>query len=286
MNQFLDFLEKIKMVGLEWYRRYYSSYLAVVVDNNDPEQRGRIKVKCPSVWGKDYINPSWIDPKNMDKCGKNSGKFNPPYIGQMVFLEFEFGDLRNPIYTGGYYGKDELAEEFKTSYPNIRGWAWKSGQRLLIDETDNAPKVTIKNADGSFIDMDGKSGSENIIIKHKSGATVVIDKNGDILLSDKDGKDSISVKSGLVEVVSNGNVSVNGKGDVTINGKSSASFSGNSSTSIGSSGSPTSVNGSSVAIAGGGKSVAAIGNQSIGYDSHGAPVLSKIIDGSSKVSVS
>jgi len=283
MNQFLEFLDKLKTVGLEWFKRYYSQYPAVVIDNKDPEQRGRVRLKCPAVWGINYIHPSWIEPCDFELAGKDSGEFNPPYIGQWVYIHFEFGDPRNPIYSGGFFAKDELASEFKTNYPNIRGWAWKSGQRLLVDETENAPKVTVKNADGSYIDMDGKSGSENITIKHKSGATIVIDKSGNILLSDKDGKDSIAVKSGEIDIISDGKVNVSGKADLTINGDGAATFLGKSGTTVGSGSSSTKIDGSSVALAGGGVPVAVVGKKAIGQDSHGVPVVSTIITGSSKV---
>jgi uncharacterized protein involved in type VI secretion and phage assembly len=282
MNQFLEFLEKLKTVGPEWFRRYYSTYPAIVVDNNDPEKRGRIKFKCPVVFGQ-YIHPIWAEPCESDLAGKDSGKFDPPYVGQWVNIQFEFGDTRSPVYSGGFFAKDELASEFKTNYPNVRGWAWKSGQRLIIDETENSPKVTVKNADGSYIDMDGKSGSENITIKHKSGATIIIDKSGNILLSDKDGKDSIAVKSGEIDIVSNGKVNVSGKADLTINGDGVAKFSGKGGTTVGSGYSATQVDGSSVALAGGGVPIAVVGKKAIGQDSHGVPVVSTIISGSQKV---
>lgn len=36
--------------------KYYGKYRAIVVDVNDPEKRGRIKVQCP----KDWVMPSLL----------------------------------------------------------------------------------------------------------------------------------------------------------------------------------------------------------------------------------
>ena len=42
-------------------RKFYGKYRGLVVDNNDPEQLGRLKLKVPSVMGKEVVT-GWAAP--------------------------------------------------------------------------------------------------------------------------------------------------------------------------------------------------------------------------------
>lgn len=78
----------------------YGKYRAIVVDIDDPEQRGRIRVKCPDVLG-EYAS-DWCD-----MCAPGvqqvTGDLCVPDVGDSVWVEFEDGDPQFPIYTGGWY---------------------------------------------------------------------------------------------------------------------------------------------------------------------------------------
>lgn len=283
---FLEFLEKLRTVGLEWFKRYYSSYPGIVIDNNDPEKRGRVKLKIPTIFGSNYIHPVWAEPMDNRLAGKNTGEFFPPYVGDVVEVMFEYGDSSQPKYKGGYHAIDELDDVFKGSYPNIRGWSFKSGQQVIIDETKDKEKIFIKGPDGTILTIDSNKDGSVYSVVHSSGAKHVIDKDGNHLFSDKSGNDSISIKDSDISVISNGKVGVTGKADVSINGQGVASFSGKGSTNIGDSGSVTNVNGTSVNLGGGGSPVAKVGSRAFGIGNKGAPVSSTIISGSSKVTTS
>lgn len=81
--------------------QYYGKYRAFVVDNNDPDKQGRIKVQVPYISGDGVIG--WCLPCVPVAC-KNGGDFNIPKVGSFVWVEFEHGDIKYPIYTGGIYG--------------------------------------------------------------------------------------------------------------------------------------------------------------------------------------
>jgi len=210
MTLFLDFLNNLKHVGLEWYKRYYSTYPAIVVDNNDPDQRGRILFKCPSVFGKDYVSPVWADPSDFKLAGEGHGEFFPPYIGQWVEMCFEYGDTKNPIYHGGFFGLKELPADFAADYPNVRGWVFQSGNKILIGETDGKEFINIIHKSGTFLKFnpDGSiSGSCTDFTMNASGKATI-----------KTGGDTVVNAGGKVDVTAGGDANVTAGGNIVAKG--------------------------------------------------------------------
>jgi hypothetical protein len=96
---------------------------------------------------------------------------------------------------------------------------------------------------------------------------------------------STSVKSlAGISMSSAGSSSMSSIGSLSLESASAASVSGKASTTVGSPTSLTSVQGLLVALAGGGLPVALMGSQAIGIGNLGAPVISTIITGSTRVS--
>jgi hypothetical protein len=179
---FMDFIEKIKIHGLEYYGIYYSSYPGIVVENNDPDQRGRIKVEVPTILGKGKTLAAWAEPKDRDLAGQDAGSFFPPYVGDTVTMMFEHGNLRFPVYTGGYWARGELPASFKDGYPNIRGWVFKSGQQFIVDEREGKIRILLSNPSGSQLLIDDTDGKEFISIVHKSGSKFTIDEKSTVTI--------------------------------------------------------------------------------------------------------
>lgn len=82
-------------------QEFLGKYRAFVVDNNDPENQGRIKVQVPYISGESVIG--WCLPC-VPVAYPKGGDFNIPKLGTFVWVEFEHGDVRYPIYTGSLYG--------------------------------------------------------------------------------------------------------------------------------------------------------------------------------------
>ena len=81
--------------------RYYGKYRGTVINNVDPEQRGRIQAIVPDVQG-------WYRRPGRMPCvpiaGKQEGVYMVPQIGAGVWIEFEQGDPDYPIWVGGFWG--------------------------------------------------------------------------------------------------------------------------------------------------------------------------------------
>lgn len=65
-------------------------YKAKVVDNQDPECRGRLRVECTALLGSDQAISDWVDPV-FPYAGKGYGWFFVPETGASVELEVDSG---------------------------------------------------------------------------------------------------------------------------------------------------------------------------------------------------
>jgi len=81
--------------------RFYGKYRGTVINNIDPDQRGRIIAQVPDVLG--LAPSSWAMPC-VPIAGKQQGTFMVPQIGAGVWIEFEQGDPDYPIWVGGWWG--------------------------------------------------------------------------------------------------------------------------------------------------------------------------------------
>lgn len=76
---------------------FNGKYRAYVVDVNDPENRGRIKVSVPAVTME--YHTTWCEP-----CFPY-GEFSTPNVGECVWIEFQQGDLGKPVWVGTWYSQ-------------------------------------------------------------------------------------------------------------------------------------------------------------------------------------
>ena len=101
--------------------QYYGKYRAFVANVDDPEKRGRIRVLCPKLFGDSLSR--WCEPC-VPFAFDHNGDYCPPKIGEFVWVEFEGGDIKFPIYTGSLWSANSIPiEELEN-----RIISWKSGQ--------------------------------------------------------------------------------------------------------------------------------------------------------------
>jgi len=84
--------------------KYYGMYQGVVTNINDPEKRGRIKIKCPEVLG-GSTESAWCDPV-VPVAYDNGGDFCIPAKDETVWVQFIAGDANRPVYFGGWWQKN------------------------------------------------------------------------------------------------------------------------------------------------------------------------------------
>ena len=86
-------------------KQFFGKYRGQVANNQDPMRLGRIQVKVPAVLGDG--RQSWAMPC-VPYAGKKVGFYAIPPVGANVWVEFEGGDLDYPIWSGCFWGSNEV----------------------------------------------------------------------------------------------------------------------------------------------------------------------------------
>jgi hypothetical protein len=144
--------------------RFYGKYRAFVVDNADPENRGRLRLRIPSVLGNDVVS-GWALPCLPYGGAADQGFFFIPETDACVWAEFEMGDLAYPVWVGTFWGK-----------PGGQTEAPKPA-----DAQSPPTRKIIRTLKGSSIEIEDKDGDEVFIIQYNDGSkknTVTMDKDG------------------------------------------------------------------------------------------------------------
>jgi hypothetical protein len=156
--------------------RYYGKYRGTVLNNIDPEQRGRLTLLVPDVLG--IVPSSWAE-----SCVPLAGPTGPPMgvylvppIGAGVWVEFEHGDPSYPIWTGCRWGSTAdvppLAKAGLPVSPNVV--MQTLGQHMLmISDMPPTPAtggIVLKSATGAMIVVN----DSGIYISNGKGATITL----------------------------------------------------------------------------------------------------------------
>lgn len=142
------FLEWVSRFGLEYFQYYPGIYRALVVRVDDPQERGRIQLRCPQVGHVDAPNV-WVPPSSSG-AGTNRGEFWPPDVGDTVYVCFQQGNAGRPqCYFGGFYGYVSNATEapgefaYTNGVPQTRGWVTRGGHRLVFKDTPDSEALEL-----------------------------------------------------------------------------------------------------------------------------------------------
>lgn len=178
--------------------------LADVVDNDDPQGQGRVKVKfkweCHTNDVTEWLRVVSPNAGSGD-TGKNRGFHVIPEKGDQVVIAFEEGNVARPVVMGSvYHGKSGDSSGFKNS--NTKGLTSRKGSALTFDDLNHALNmgtsaanfINIKNGQAL---LTAQAGNKIVIQSGKS--TITLDKEGNVTISGENisinGRTSIDIQS-------------------------------------------------------------------------------------------
>lgn len=181
--------DTLSWIGIEGFaKRYYGIYPAQVIDNQDSENRGRIRAICPAVGilSKDKLPAGWwalpcMPGLGMDPVTKQAtGTFYPPDVGSTVWLQFQHGSPEFPVYMGGYLVANKASDTFDAESALRKGIRTRTGHFLRMSDDPSDLHIMLCKGDGDggpspvFLSMD-KDGS--VQIENQNGSTIFMNAN-------------------------------------------------------------------------------------------------------------
>lgn len=162
--------------------------IALVTDNNDPQNMGRVKVKYP--WLSDEHASDWIRVAAPGGGNRRGIEFLPE-INDEVLIGFEMGDIHYPYVLGGLWnGKDAI--------PAVATQGGKVVKRIITSRS------------GHTITLDDTDGKEQVIVEDKSGNRIE--------LNSVDNKLTIQAK-GAVDILAGAEMTLEAQGEISIRGR-------------------------------------------------------------------
>lgn len=129
----------------------YGVVVALVTNNDDPEQLGRVKLKFP--WLSDSYESDWARMTQLG-AGPDSGSSFLPEVNDEVLVAFEFADVRRPIVVGSLHnGKDKprLGDGlFDNGKVKRRGFVSRKGHRVVLMDGNDKSGVALISSSGKL----------------------------------------------------------------------------------------------------------------------------------------
>lgn len=194
----------------------YGKFRAIVVDNKDPEKRGRLRLRIPSVLADQ--DSDWALPCLPFGGGSAYGLFVIPQVDAQVWMEFEEGDISRPIWTGTFWQQtDDVPQDAAKEEPTTRLLQTPAGHILQFDDEDGKEQLRLHHMADAELLIDDKG---SISLTDSNGAKVTLNADaGEIVVEDSNGNTLTMSSSGTTVEDSNGNtIEMTGSG-ISIKGQ-------------------------------------------------------------------
>ncbi len=145
--------------------RHYGKYRGIVTDNQDPKNLGRIRARVPEVLAD--VETGWALPC-ASYAGNGSGQYTVPAPGAGVWIEFEAGDVSRPLWSGCWWGENQLPLDDAGTAATPAMKILRTEQGLLVSLNDADRTIAISDADGNnFVRIEVQEGKITVQAKSK-----------------------------------------------------------------------------------------------------------------------
>jgi uncharacterized protein involved in type VI secretion and phage assembly len=154
--------------------KLWGKYRGTVVDRDDPERLGRLRVRVHGQFG-DAVT-GWAFPV-VPYAGAGYGFWFLPQKDDLVWVEFAEGDFEQPLWTGSGWakpgGKSELPPEALDGYPDRHVLRTPAGHTVILDDTAGSERIVVRARPGCDVTIDPGAGTITI-----TAGTVLIQSEG------------------------------------------------------------------------------------------------------------
>jgi uncharacterized protein involved in type VI secretion and phage assembly len=165
-------------------KKFFGKYRGTVLNNVDPETRGRLMLNIPDVLG--VVPSTWAEPCTplAGPTGPPMGVYMVPPIGAGVWVEFEHGDPNYPIWVGCRWGAP-------SDIPPL------SHAGLPV-----SPNIVMQTAgQNSFVVSDLPGPTGGLMLKSATGASIIVNDTGIYI---QNGKGASLIMTGPTVTINNG----------------------------------------------------------------------------------
>ncbi len=135
----------IATMGRQDTGRFYGKYRGRVTTNQDPKNLGRLRARVPEVLGDEETG--WALPCT-PYTGKGSGVYTVPEPEAGVWIEFEAGDVSRPIWTGCWWGEEQLPKSNSGTAATPPLKIIRSEKGLMVTMDDASQTLHVSDAHG------------------------------------------------------------------------------------------------------------------------------------------
>jgi uncharacterized protein involved in type VI secretion and phage assembly len=182
--------------------RWYGVFPALVIDNQDPDGQGRVKVSLP--WSPDTGSAAyavWARIATM-MGGNNRGSWFIPDLNDEVLVAFEGGDPRRPYMLGGLWNGSDAPPQSMDGNNTKKVIRSRNGVKITLDDTDGSETMILETPAG-----------QKVTLTDSPASVEVDDSNGNTLRMDASG---VTVTSSA-QVVINASTAEISAGSLTVN---------------------------------------------------------------------
>lgn len=175
-------------------KRYYGIVEALVVDVNDPEKEGRVRLSYP--WFDADMQSEWVRVAQL-YAGGGYGAFFAPELGDEVAVCFVHGDMRLPIVVGGLYNGQDKPATHRADDRDEKLIRTKAGHQIVLIDTEGSETIR-------FVEKDGKHSIE--ISTADNGVTIT------------SGGGKITLRAEEIEIKADKSMSIEAGGPLAVKG--------------------------------------------------------------------
>ncbi|NQU87935.1 MAG: type VI secretion system tip protein VgrG [Mariniphaga sp.] len=204
---------------------------AVVVENEDPDNMGRIRVKF--FWQEDDEMTPWLRIVS-PYAGKEKGLLFVPEIDEEVIVGFEGGNAEKPFVFGALYHAKAYPESWKPDNNDVKAIRTRSGHTIEFRDTDGEEEIWIYdyNKENYFIKF--KSHAQEITIE--AIEHIQLKAKNISIIAEKDLKieatDATTKASGNISTEASGNITQEASGNISSEASGNMKIKGGANTTI------------------------------------------------------